>query len=145
MAGPSTDRTSRGTGMQRALLPRIAAAVALAVSAYVHVDLALGRPWVADGQVTLAGLFIGDAVAAAVTGLWVLVQGSRLAWLVAGLVALVSALALLVTTYVQVPAVGPLPSIYDPLWYPDKSVAFAAAAVASVIAAVVLAVGSRRR
>ena len=121
--------TTRGAGW----VLRLVAAVGLAVSAYMHVVIASG-PAFADGQITLAGLFLADAVAAAVAGVWVLVRGSLLAWLVVGLVAVPSLLALVVTTYVQVPSLGPLPSIYDPFWYGEKIAAAAGAAVAGLAA-----------
>lgn len=137
MPTTSTPATPSRPSGRRSLLLRIAAALALAVSAYVHVDLAQG-PWIAAGQVTLAGLFVGDAVAALVVGLWVLVRGSRLAWLVAGVVASVSLLALVVSVYVLVPAIGPLPAVYEPFWYPEKVVAAVAAGVAALAVLVAL-------
>ena len=108
-------------------------AAALAVSAYVHVDLAAG-PLVADGQITLAGLFVGQAVAASLCALWVLARGSRPAWLVSGLLALASVGALVLSVYVLVPSIGPLPAMYEPFWYPAKVLAAGAAAVAALAA-----------
>ena len=119
------------------LVLRGVAALALAVSAYVHVELATG-PLVADGQVTLAGLFIAQAVAAALAAVWVVVRGTRLAWVVTGGVGLASLLALVVTVYVLVPSIGPLPAMYEPFWYPDKVVAAVAAALAAAAALVAL-------
>lgn len=142
MPTTSTRRTPSGSSRRRGQLLRITAALALAVSAYVHVDLAQG-PWIAAGQVTLAGLFVGDAVAAVVVGLWVLVRGGQLAWLVAGVVASVSLLALVVSVYVLVPAIGPLPVVYEPFWYPEKVVAAVAAGVATLTALVALTASRR--
>ena len=120
------------------------AAVALAVSAYIHIDLAAG-PVVADGQVTLAGLFIGQAIAAALVAVWVLVRGSRLSWLATGGVGLASLAALVVTVYVLVPSFGPLPAVYEPFWYAEKVVAAGAAAVAAGTAVVALLQTARRQ
>ena len=115
--------------MRTALLVRLVVACAFGVSAYVHLDLARG-PWVAEGEVTLAGLFVADAVTAVAAGLWVLVRPTRPAWAAALLVALASLLALLVSTYARVPGPGPLPVLYEPVWYGEKVAAAVAAGVA---------------
>lgn len=104
-------------------------AAALAVSVVVHLQLA-DRPYVSAGQVTLAGLFLAQAVVAGLAALCLLLSGRRAAWLGAGAVALASLVALVLSVYVQVPALGPFPTLYEPLWYPQKVVAAAAAAVA---------------
>ena len=118
---------------------RVLGTAALAVSAYVHVDIARGLPLFADGQITLMGLFIGQAVVAALVALWVLVRGDRLAWLAVAAVGLGSFAALVLSVYVQIPSIGPFPIIYEPLWYTDKVVAAVAAAAAALVAAVALA------
>ena len=128
-------RSSAPATVRRApLLLRLLVAIAFGVSAYVHVDLAQG-PKVAAGEVTLAGLFLADAVAALLVAAWVLVRPSTLAWAVAVVVGASSLLALLVSTWVQVPGPGPLPTVYDPLWYADKVVAAVSAGVAAAGAA----------
>ena len=137
-------RPAAAAGRSSTVLLRLVVAVAFAVSAFVHVDLAQG-PWVAAGEVTLAGLFVADAVAAVLAGAWVLVRPSRTAWAVAVLVGVASLLALLVTTWVKVPGPGPLPTVYDPFWYTDKAVAAVAAGLAAAGAAVGLAGTARRR
>lgn len=138
-----TGETERGVRASRGpLLPRLLAAAALAVNAYVHADLAQG-PLAADGQLTLAALFLGDAVAAVAAGLWLLVRPSRLAWCAVAAVSAASFLALVVTTYVSVPAVGPLPAVYEPFWYATKVTAAVAALVAGVIALATLATSRR--
>lgn len=120
------------------------------MSAYVHVDLARG-PLVSDGQVTLAGLFIAQAVVAALVAVWVLVRGDGPAWAAVGLVGVVSFAALILSVYVEVPAFGPFPTLYEPIWYADKVVAAVAAAGAAVVALAVLmtrgriGVGRQRR
>ena len=134
---------SRGVGTspsrdnRRSATLRGVAALALAVSAYVLIDLAAG-PLFGDGQVTLAGLFVGQAVAAALAALWVSARGSGLAWIAAGGVGLASLAALVVSVYVLVPSIGPLPAVYEPFWYPEKVVAAVAAAVAAAAALVAL-------
>jgi hypothetical protein len=56
----------------------------------------------------LAGLFIGQAVAAALAAVRVVARGGRLAWLATGGVGLGSLAALVLTVYVLVPSIGPL-------------------------------------
>ena len=112
---------------------RVLTAVALAVSAYVHLDLS-SSPYAAGGQLTLGALFLAQAVVAAVVALWVLVRPSRAAYAVAAVVAAASFLALVLSTYVRLPEVGPLPVLYEPVWYADKAVAAVAAGVALLAA-----------
>ena len=125
------------------LAVRVVTAVALAVSAWVHLDLSSSPYW-AGGQLTLGALFLGQAVAAALVALWVAVRPSRAAYAAAAAVAAVSFAALVLSTYVRLPQVGPLPVLYEPFWYADKVVAAVAAAVALLGAATGLAAAGRR-
>jgi hypothetical protein len=52
----------------------------------------------------------------------------------AGLVAAASFAALVLSTYVRLPSVGPFPVLYEPFWYADKVVAAVAAGVALLAA-----------
>lgn len=140
-AAARTDRTGR---TPVALVLRVLTAAALAVSAWLHVDLAAG-PRYSDGQITLAGLFVAQAVVAGLVALWVLVLADRLSWVAAAVVGAVSLGALVLSVYVEVPSVGPFPTLYEPLWYRDKVVAAVAAGVAAVAAGAGLAVRSRSR
>ena len=117
---------------------RVLTAVALVVSAYVHLDLS-SSPYAAAGQLTLGALFLAQAVVAAVVALWVLVRPSRAAYAVAAVVAAASFVALVLSTYVRLPQVGPLPVLYEPVWYSDKAVAAVAAGVALLAAVAGLA------
>jgi hypothetical protein len=126
----------------RALGPRVVAATALGLSAYLHLDLAQG-PLVGGGQITLAGLFTAQAVVAIVVALAVLLRPGRPAWGAVAIVGLGSLAALVVSVYVQIPAVGPLPTLYEPFWYTEKVIAAGAAALAAVTALVALARGRR--
>ena len=112
---------------------RLLTAVALAVSAWVHLDLS-SSPYYAGGQLTLGALFLGQAVVAAVVALWVLARPSRAAYAAAAGVAAASSAALVLSTYVRLPQVGPFPVLYEPVWYADKVVAAVAAGVALLAA-----------
>lgn len=120
------------------------AAAALLVSAWVHVDLA-APPWTADGQLTLASLFLAQALVAASVAAWALVWPSRLALGAAVLVGLGSLAALVVPVYVRVPSIGPLPALYEPLWYGAKVTAAAAAGAAAATALLALWIGPASR
>ncbi len=136
--------TSRRT--DRTSLPlRVLGALALGFSAYLHFRIAFDNPPLfADGGVTLMGLFVAQAVAATLVSLWVLVQGSRLAWLAFAAVAMGSLAALLLSVYVKIPSIGPFPVIYEPLWYTDKVLAAVSAGIAALVALVALATARRR-
>ena len=113
-------------------------AVALVVSAYLHWDLARS-PYYAAGQITLGGLFVAQAVAAAVVAVWVAVRSETLAVLAALAVAAGSLVALVLSVYVRLPSVGPFPVLYEPVWYGEKVAAAVAAAVATAAATAALA------
>ena len=135
-----TSRRADRTG----LALRVIGALALGFSAYLHFRIAAERPPLfADGQVTLSGLFVAQAVTATAVSLWVLVHGVRLAWLAFGAVALGSLTALLLSVYVQIPSIGPFPAIFEPLWYTDKVLAAIAAGVATIVAIAALATSRR--
>jgi hypothetical protein len=71
----------------------------------------------------------------------------RLAVLLAGLVVAASALAvMLVSRYVDIGPIGPFPSLYDPVWFPEKMLAAYAegAATVTALAGVILLVWARR-
>jgi hypothetical protein len=133
-----TDRTG--------LALRVLGALALGYSAYLHARIASdSTPLAADGEIRLSGLFVAQAVAAVIVSLWVLVQGSRLAWLAFAVVAIGSFAAVVLTTYVTLPGIGPLPEIHDPVWYQDKVLAAVSAGVASLVAIVALVTARRAR
>lgn len=125
------------------VLLRVVAAIALLVSAYQHVVLAEG-PAVSAGQITVAGLFLAQAAVATAVAAWVLLAGRRPAWLAVTLVGAGSLVALVLSVYVQIPAFGPFPVLYEPYWYPQKVAAAVPAAVAAVVGGLALSRVARR-
>lgn len=113
--------------LTRTLGLRALAAAGLLVSAYVHLRLA-PRYDLLGGQITVGALFRVQAVLAVVAVL-VLAVRRPMAWWPAAVVAAASLVALVGTVYVQVPSFGPLPAVYEPVWFTDKVVASVAAAV----------------
>ncbi len=125
-------------------LVRVLVVAALTVEAVVHLRLADTMQLAAPGGVGGGALFRVQATVAAVAALVLLVTGRRLAYLLAGLAALSGLVPVLVYTYVQVPALGPIPSMYDPAWHPEKTASAVAEAVAVVLAGVGLTLAPRR-
>ncbi|HEY1618604.1 MAG TPA: hypothetical protein VGG25_13365 [Streptosporangiaceae bacterium] len=116
------------------LMLRVLVAAALAVSAYVHADLAP----VYDGvraSISQGDLFRIDAAAASLAALVVLVIGRRTGFALAFVVAASSLGAILLYRYVNVGQLGPLPDMYEPAWFTEKSIAAVAEAAATVLAA----------
>ena len=127
MSAPASTRSTPAVGTR---VLQLLTAPALAASAYLHVALAQG-PLVSAGQITVAGLFVGQAVVAALAAVAVLLRPGRAAWAAAAAVALGTLAAVVLFTYVRLPAVGPFPAVYEPSWYRDKVLAAATAAVAA--------------
>lgn len=113
---------------------RAGAAAGLVVSAVIHVQLAPDYQQAAPGGIGQGTLFLVQAGAAAVAAVFVLLKGSRMAFAAAAVVALSSLAAVILYRYVQVPAVGPLPSMYEPVWYTAKTVTAVAEAAAGALA-----------
>ena len=135
-ASIDTDRRSSIAvpGATHRLLTLMTAA-GLAVDAYVHWRLApnfdtltgAASPHISQGQ-----LFRLEAVMALVAMVLLLVTRSRLAAGFAFLVAAGGVGAVLLYGYVDLGGFGPLPNMYDPTWYTEKTISAVAEAVAAV-------------
>ena len=128
-------RTDRARNAVAGLwLLRLVTAAALAVDAYVHADLAPGYDFAGRG-ISQGDLFLVEAAAAALAALLLILLGTRpLVWAYALLVALAGTGAVLLYRYVDVGALGPLRNMYEPVWYPEKTLS-AVAEAAAVVAA----------
>ena len=116
-----------------ALALRLVAVAGLAVDVWVHATLESQYAGLGD-TLTQGRLFGAEAVAAGIVGLWLLLTGSRWAWIAALLIGASALGAVLLYRYVDVGTLGPLPNMYEPVWYFRKTLsAYAEAAV--VIAA----------
>lgn len=127
------------------LLLRVLIAAALVVTAVIHLQLAPGYQQVPHAGIGQGTLFRVQAVASIVAALYVLVRGTRSAYLIAAVMALSVLAAVLITRYVPVPAIGPLPSMYEPVWYPAKTLSAVAEAIAAALACVAYLFLSRAR
>ncbi len=117
---------------------RTVIAAGLVVDAVVHLHLAPGYQEASPDGIGLGTLFIIQALAAVGAALYVLARGTRRAYLLALLVAAAALLAVLLSRYVDLPAIGPLPAMYEPLWFPEKAVSAVAEALAATLAAIAL-------
>ncbi len=113
---------------------RSGVAAGLLVSAVIHVQLAPGYQQAAPGGIGQGGLFLVQAGAAVLATVFVLVKGSRTAFAAAAVVALSSLAAVILYRYVQVPAIGPVPSMHEPVWYTAKVITAIAEAAAGALA-----------
>jgi hypothetical protein len=128
---PLSRAFSRGV---RRLLALVVAA-GLVVDAYVHWRLAPdfdGIQGTSSPHISQGGLFRLEAALALVAMVLVLLTRHRFGAVVAFLVAAGGLGAVLLYAYVDVGAIGPLPNMYDPIWYPEKTISAIAEAVAAV-------------
>lgn len=123
---------------------RLLVVVGLAVDVYVHLHLAGGYD-LNKAAVSEGALFRVEAALAAVAAVLVLLTGRPVAAVVAFLVAAGGVVAVLLYQFVDVGAVGPLPDMYEPLSYPEKTYSLVAEAVAAVAALALLALGTAHR
>lgn len=115
---------------------RLLVAAALVVDAVVHHRQAANYQLAAPGGIGEGNLFRIEAAVAILAALYVVVRGSRPAYVVAFLVAASALGAVLLYRYVQVPAFGPLPSMYEPIWFFQKTLSAYAEAAGVVLAAI---------
>jgi hypothetical protein len=114
---------------------RVVTAAALAVDAFVHADLA-GRydPNQGPAPLSQGDLFRIEAVVSALVALALLLTGRLLVWVAAWLVAASAVGAMLLYRYHDPGALGPLPDMYEPLWFREKALAGIAEGIAVVTA-----------
>lgn len=114
-------------------------AVALVIDAVIHLQLASLYDLAAPAGIGQGNLFrIESAVALLVFGL-VLLYGNRASFLAALLVLASGLAAVLLYRYVKVPAFGPIPSMYEPIWFFKKTLSAIAEGAGTLIAATALA------
>lgn len=127
------------------VLLRLLTAVGLLVDAAVHLHLAAGYQAGSSTGLGAGNLFRLEALAAVAAAVYVLWRGSARACMLALLVAVSAFGAVVLYRYVNVPAFGPLPAMYEPMWFPEKALSAAAEAAAALSAAVLLTRVSRRQ
>jgi len=123
---------------------RVLVAVALLVDAYIHLDLAGQYDPVTSGTISQGDLFRIEAAAAALAAVLVLALRRRVTDLFALSVALGGVVAVVLYRYVEVGPIGPLPSMYEPVWYAEKALSLVAGSVAAAAAVAALVLGVRQ-
>jgi hypothetical protein len=114
---------------------RLLTAAALVVDAVLHLQLARLYNLAAPGGIGEGNLFRLESAAALIAAALVLAYGSRAAYALAFVIAASATAAALLSRYVDVPALGPIPAMYEPVWYGKKVVATAAEALGTFTAA----------
>jgi hypothetical protein len=110
------------------------AAVGLAIDAFVHFDLASAYDGVKSSVLTQGDLFRAEGVMAAIAAAAVLLRPRRYTAAFAFVVAAAGTAAVLVYAYVDVGAFGPLPNMYDPIWFTEKTISAWAEGIAALAA-----------
>ncbi len=130
------------SGIEAAMLA--STVLALGVDAVLHVRLAprfaFGYPEGING----GNVFRVTAAAAVVAAVLLLVRTGVATFLLAAAVLGSALVALVLYTYVDVPQLGPIPSIYDPVWYRDKTVTAVAEGLGTLTALIGARLARRR-
>ena len=119
------------------------AVLGLGYDAYVHFHLASGYDPIKK-DVSQGDLFRVEGTAAVLAALAVIVSDSKWAWLFAGAVGLGGAFAVVLYRYVEIGAIGPLPGMYEPVWYGEKTWSAIFETAVGVVAGVRLLMLQRR-
>ncbi len=117
---------------------RLVVVAGLAVDVYVHLHLAAGYD-ANTATISEGALFRVEAGVAAFAAVVVLLTRTQVGVVVAFLVAAGGVGVVLLYQYVDVGAVGPLPNMYEPLSYPEKTDSLIAEVVAALAALALLA------
>jgi len=135
-------RPSRVTPLQRGLA--VATAALFAVDAYVHFHDAGLYDTVTTSTLSQGTLFRAQATAAVFVAVALLIRPHPVVRAVAALVTASAAAAVLLYTYVDVGALGPLPDMYEPTWaLPGKPASAIAETAATLLALTGLALALR--
>lgn len=134
------------TGISRtlgAIILRLLVAAALVTDAVVHIRQAPGYQLANPAGIGQGNLFYLESAAAILVALYVLVRGSRLAYFLALLVSASALAAVLLSRYVDLPALGPIPAMYEPVWFFEKTLSAVAEGIGTVLAIVGLVLNRR--
>jgi hypothetical protein len=132
--GQRTADSGRRTGSTTSraeLVTRGLVVLGLAVDSFIHLRLAPVMDVAAPGGIGGGNLFRIQGVVAGVVALVLLLTGRRWAYALAFLVALSALVPVLLYHFVDMPAIGPIPSMYDPLWSPEKVISIVGEALAA--------------
>jgi hypothetical protein len=125
--------TTRGWSAVRWGLALITAA-GLAIDAYVHLELASEYDVIKSSTLSQGDLFRAEATVAIIAAVAVLLRPRRYTAAFAFVVAAAGTAAVLVYAYVNIGAFGPFPNMYEPIWFPKKTLSVWAEGIAAVSA-----------
>jgi hypothetical protein len=127
------------------LLLRLLVAAGLAVDAYVHWIYAPDMAGVSGGSIGGDDLFRIQAGVALAAAVLVLAWPRRWTNAIAFMVAASALGAVLLYYFVDLGAIGPLPAMYEPVWYAQKTISAAGEGIAAIaaLAGVFLGRGSK--
>ena len=112
----------------------VVAVAGLAVDAFVHFHLAPSYAVVRSSTLSQGDLFRVEGTLAVIAGVALLVRPRRYTAAFAFLVAAGGTAAVLLYAYVDVGPIGPLPNMYEPFWYPEKTLSAWAEGTAALAA-----------
>jgi hypothetical protein len=129
-------------------LLRLFTCAALAVDAYVHADLAHRYDPNRLAILSQGDLFRIEAGVSGLAAFALLLTARHVVWMFAFAVAASALGAILVYRYTDIGSLGPFPDMYEPLWYPEKTLAAsfeAAATVAGLVGFALVSTAHRGR
>ena len=109
-------------------------ALGLVGDAVVHLHLAAGYQESAGQGIGAGNLFRIESVFALTAAAYILVRGTRRAYGVALVVAVSAIFAVVLYRYVDVPTLGPIPAMYEPVWFAEKNLSVVAEAIDAIAA-----------
>jgi hypothetical protein len=133
-SSPSGRALGRSVGE---FLARVIVVVGLAYDAYAHLDLA-GKFDANIAMISQGMLFRVEAALAVLAALMVIIIRRWVAVIFAMLVAGSALGAVLLYRYFDLGVLGPIPDMYEPAWYPEKTLSAIAEAAAVLAAGVLL-------
>ncbi len=116
------------------IILRVVIVACLIVDAVIHFQLAGNYNKASPGGIGAGNLFRIEAVVALISALYLLIVGSRRSYAVAAVVALSAFIAVLLSRYVELPPIGPIPSMYEPIWFAQKTATAIAEGLGGILA-----------
>jgi hypothetical protein len=121
-------------------LLQVATAIGLAIDARIHFKLASTYDLIRTDTISQGDLFRVEGVLAVLAAVAVLVLRRPLAAVVAVAVAGGGLVPLFAYRYFDVGVIGPVPNMYEPAWFPDKTDTAIAQGVATVTGLLLLGI-----
>jgi hypothetical protein len=104
------------------LILAVLTAIGLGYDAKVHLHLAQGYDAIGMGHfITQGRLFRLEAIVAILVAVAVLLSDDWRVWAGAGMTGLAGIGAVVLYRYVDVGKIGPVPNMYEPAWFPEKT------------------------